>query len=812
MKKKTKDFEIKKNKEEDLSLKQLIFDKSNLYILICLFIVAILFIPTLNRPWLIYDERIIYDSFYFPLPSSFSELFEIINQIGSHFNVVSSNSLYSSNFIIRACPLTFVLYEFTSFIFKKNHVLFHLLSLTLHLINTCLFYLILKTCIRKNRFLLVILTLIWAVHPIMTESILLTTNFGATLSYLFFFGFLLDFLINRQKNNSLIRQIIIPAIYLIPLFTNEYIITLPLVFFIISFFETYKTNPLKKAFANTAKETRPYFTGLAIYLFFFLFKLNFRIVHSTVENQLLVLIERIFWLAPQIFFHHLKLVFYPKLLSTDQSLFVTLGKTIFSPYSVFCILFLFGWLFIPLILFINKRRFSNLFLISWTFFFALLPFLHILAPTYLLAAERYLYCPLALMIFGLSKILMDRAGQRPTPTIPIILSFILAVCFIRSYVRTLDWKENFTFLSSTFKVTKDPLLKATKLFMIAETVGLLDRTQPQISQKYFLSTIDFLNNAKKEILPLKLKYQKHLPLIIKSYGLDYDAILAKIAFLEVTTRCLKLNENYQVGLNILKPYMKRPQKLDPRIFEFYSNWLILDKKLAEAKTILEKSNSIYPHISSILMPLYDIATKYDKDEVQAEKYLSEALQFYPLDVSILGKAILFYQEQKNYLLAARYAYLYGLITQSKIAYGQALVNYLDGERPQDAGTVANKLIQIAPNDPESLYFISKYYYKINNKEKAISILSSAYALSLQSNTNKKLTFDIGHTLAKLYHLSGDNEQAISLAKNIFNFTGNDSESLIKLARLYKSLKLTEDFNHCVNKLQSLGKVITWQRS
>lgn len=801
-------MKIKKNTKEIKNN----FDKTNLYVLICLFIIAVLFIPTLNRPWLIYDERIIYDNFYFPLPSSFSEMFELINRVGSNFNILSSNSMYTSNFIIRACPLTFILYEFTSFIFKKSPVLFHLLSLSLHLINTCLFYLILKTCLRTNKFLMIILTLIWAVHPIMTESVLLTTNFGATFSYMFFFGFLLDFLINRQKNNSIIRQIIIPIIYLIPLFTNEYIITLPLTFFIISFYETYKTNSFKKALSKTLEETRPYFIGLIIYLFFFLFKLNFRIVNSTIENQFIVLIERIFWLAPQIFFHHVKLVFFPKLLSIDQSLFVTLGKTIFSPYSIFCILFLFSWLFIPLLLFISKRKFANLFLISWAFFLALLPFLHILAPTYLLAAERYLYCPLALLILGIAKILADKVDQKPIPAISILLSFILVFCFIRSYVRTLDWKENFTFLSSTLKVTKDPLLKATKLFMIAETASLFDRTQPQISQKYFLSTIDFLNNAKKEILLLKSKYEKNLPLVIKSYGLDYDSALAKIAFLEVTTRCLKLNEDYKVGLNILKPYMKSPQKLDPRIFEFYTSWLILDKKIVEAKTILEKANSIYPHISSILIPLYDIATKYDKDKVQAEKYLSEALKFYPVDISILGKAILFYQEQKNYLVAARYAYLYGLITQSKIAYGQALANYLDAERPKDAKKVVNKLIQIAPNDPESLYYISKYYYKINDKEKAISVLTTAYSLSLQSDTNTKLTFDTGHTLAKLYHLSGKNEQAIPLAKNIFIYTGNNSESLIKLAKLYKSLGLTEDFNHCVNKLQSLGKVITWQRN
>lgn len=789
--------------------------KKNLSLLICFFFVVVLFLPTLNRPWLIYDERIIYDSFYFPLTASFGDIFEIINKIGLNFNVLSSNSIYSSNYIIRTSPFGFLFCSIAGFIFKKNAFLFHLLNLTLHLINTGLFYFILRTISKKinqmsgftNEFLIVLLTSIWAVHPIMTESVLLTTNFGATLSYCFFFSFLLDFLVNKHKNNSLLRRTIIPLIFLIPMLTNEYIVTLPLVFFIVSFYDTYKNNSFQKAMKKSSEETIPYFIGLFAYMIFFLFLSSHRVIYSTLENQLIVLIERIFWLAPQIFFHLLKLVFYPKTLSIDQSLFVTVGKTLFSPYSVFCILFFFIFLFVPLIFFLTKRKFSNLFLISWSFFFALLPFLHIITPSYLLAAERYLYCPLALMIFGLSIILFKETNQKLTVITRTILSFVLVFCLIRSYVRTLDWKNNFTFINSTFKITKDPLLKSTKLFMLAEAVNLYGPSQAERANRYFLSTIDLLNEAKKETLKLKSKHQKNLPLVIKSYGLDYDSILAKIAFLEVTTRCLKLNENYHVGLDILKPYMKSPQKLDPRIFEYYTSWLILDKKIEEAKKILLKTNSIYSHISSILMPLYDIAMKYDNDKISAEKYLTDALKFYPLDISILGKAILFYQGQKNNFLAAEYAYLYGLITNSKIAYRQSLSNYTDAGSFRNAKKAIKKLIKIDPKDPESLYFISEYYHKTNDKQKALSILTDAYSISLQSGTNKKLTFDIGHTLAKLYHLLGNNEQAIPLAKNIYSFTGNDTESLIKLAKLYKSLGLKEDLNHCLGKLQALGKGI-----
>ena len=228
-KKKNKTISLEVTKETKISLKDLIFNTENINLLICLVIVLALFIPTLNRPWLTYDERIIYDSLYFPTPQSFGEIFEIFGNIGLNFNIISSNSIYSSNYISRGCPLSLILNLFTGLLFGKSPVLYHCFNLTLHLINICLFYSILRFCFSAhkqtnsfvNRCLLMISTLIWAVHPVMIESVLLSTNFGATFSYCFFFSFLLDFLINKAKNTSVIRECLIPIIFLIPMLTNE---------------------------------------------------------------------------------------------------------------------------------------------------------------------------------------------------------------------------------------------------------------------------------------------------------------------------------------------------------------------------------------------------------------------------------------------------------------------------------------------------------------------------------------------------------------------------------------------------------------
>lgn len=805
-----KNTNTKEIKNEKTKFKDLIFNPTNIYLLICLIIVCALFAPTLNRPWLTYDERIIYDSIYFIIPSSFSEIFELIEKFSGQFNIISSNSYYSSNYLIRTCPLSLVLNLFAGFFLGKNAFLFHSLNLILHLFNTCLFFFILKYLLQTSNslnkkwsnFLLTLSTITWAIHPIMVESVLLSTNFGATLSYSFFFSFLLDFLVNREKNNSLIRGFLIPVIFLIPMLANEYIVALPFILFIISLYESFKNHPFKKAFNNSLSETKSYFFGLILYLIFYSVFSSYRVISPINENQLVVFIERIFWLAPQIFIHFLKLVFYPAILSTDQTSFVHLGKTLFSPYAILCIVIFASWLFIPLYVFLTKKKISKIFLLSWTFFFSLLPFLHILTQSYLLAAERYLYIPLALLIFGIFKILLDKIENKKIfISSLLILTIISLACFTRSYFRTLDWKDNYSFITSTYNSTTSPLLKAIKLNLLSETIDIIDPKQISLLKDYYDEILKLLNKSTKENLALKAKFQDSLPAVIKAYGLDYESALAKTASIEATLRCFQLKEDHRIGIELLQPYINKPELLDPRIFQIYSSWLIQDKEIAKAKNTLLKANSTYPYVSPILTLLFDITKQYENNRKDAEKYLKEALKFYPFDTSILVRAVTFYEEQGNYFLVGRYSYLYGLLTHSKVAYDKALLNYSEVGAIRDGRITVNKLLKLAPNDPESLYYISDFYYKSNNKKQALTYLLKAYSIGLQKSSSPELLFNIGYTLSKLLLDLGNKEQAIALAKEIFTFAENDNKSLTRLARLYKSLDLQENFNVCLKKIK-----------
>ncbi len=706
------------------------FDIINL--LICLAVILLLFIPTLSRPWLIYDERATFDNSFFPSPASFSEIFEVFKEFGLNFNFISSNIIYSSNSVIRSSPISLILNTFISFFFKKNHIYYHLFILILHIINTFLIYFIIKSFIApedlskkqqsaerrfipnnnfSKRLILIFLSLIWAIHPVMIESVLLSTNFPRLLTYTFFFGFVLDFLKNRERNKTIKRWIIIPLLFLIPMFSTECMIVLPFVLFIIAFQESFQRENLKTSLKQSFKQTTPYFTGIIIYLIYFFFLSHIKTNQPLSSNELVVFLERVFWLSPQIFFHSLKLIFYPKILSIDQTLFVHLGKTLFDPYAIFCLIFLILWLFVPFYFFVFKRKFPDLFFMSWAFFFALLPFLHILMPSYALSTERYLYCPLAFLIFSLAKILSKNSRFAY-----LFLFILLMSCFIRTHYRTLDWKDNYSFINSTYKSAKDPLLKAIGLGMLAKAIIILEPAKTIEAKKYFIEVLELLKKARIENKKLKLKFQKSLPAVVKSYGLDYDSLLTKISYLEVSSRCLELNESPGIGIKILEPVMKKANKLDPRIFELYSHLLILENKYPEAKNILLRANSLYPHTQFILTKLFDLIVKYENNPLEAKKYLLDAINYYQYDIPTLTKTHDFYQSQGDLTKIARYAYLYGLRTNSKVAYQQALYLYLDRTDLNKAKNIVSKLLVIDKNDPKSIYLINLYFNKLKDKK------------------------------------------------------------------------------------------------
>jgi len=801
-----------------ISFSEILKDKTNIDFILCGIIILLLFIPSLARPWLFYDERIIYDSLYFPVARSFGEIVEIINEFGLNFNLVSSNMIYSSNYITRNAPFGQLLGLILSYIFNKSPILFHGFSLILHIINSFLLYLILKAFLKItiykekpisqfSRFLSAGLSLIWAIHPANVESVMLASNFGALFSYLFFFGFILEFLINRTGSQNLLRFILIPFLFLVPMLTNEYIVTLPFIIFTISFYLNFGQSKFLKALKLTFEESKPYLIGFIFFLYYFFFISNYKTNHLGTFNNLIVTLERIFWLAPQIFFHHIKLILFPKTLSIDQTLFVKLGETLSNPYSIFCMAFLTAWLLIPLIMLLTKKRFSNIFLMCCLFFLGLLPFLHILMPSYTLVAERYLYTAFALLIIGTSQIINSKINQHSKlairATMLTCLLFISVIAFARSFLRTQDWKNDYTFINATYKTSTDPLFKAMRLGMLAKTQSILSPGKTEETKQLFTKTLSLLEEAKNDI-KAKSGKQKKLPAVLKAYGLDYRSQLSKIAFLEASTRYLELHEDYKTGLAILEPFTKDILKLDPRIVELYVHLLLKNDEYTKARDVLIETDKNYPNTNFILGALIDVLYTNIKDSQATEQYLKKALNVFLYDNSILLKAVNFYQEEKKEAELARYSYLYGLRTGSKHSYIQSFASYLNINDLRNAKRAMDKMLVIDAFDPEGLYFVSKYYYQINDTQKALEYMVQSYENTKFIQTAPQIIFDITNNLAKLYvHLEMP-EQALRLKDELWSLAGNDRGNLIQVAQFLKLVKLDTELNRCIQKIKTLS--------
>jgi len=729
---------------------------------IILMIVFSFYFLTLNRSWIFYDERALYEELFAPIPASFNELIEIIKSFGINNNFSSINYLYSSNSVNRSNLLGIPLLLVLGLLFNHNPVFFHCLNLFFHLCNTVIVYLILRKILNKNEilfsFIRTLFTLLWALHPAHIESVVLSTNVGATLSYLVFFILLHDFIKNKDKNTSIKRKIILPFIFLIPMLLNEYIIALPVILMFYSLAENLKEKTFKAAIKNTFNVTLPYLTGLLLYLIYYLFS-GYKFFQSADFNPLISALERILWLSPQIFVHYLKLALFPINLSIDQTAFVKLGNSLFDGYPIFCFLFLMLWILIPAYLFLKKKISYSLFLSTGLFFISLIPFSQILSPTYCLCAERYLYTPVFFIIFGLS-VFSNKFLSKSTTYKKIMFLSLCCISLLffstKTYTRSNEWKDNFTLINSTVKSSPNALYKGFRLQTLAEVIinsGLENKYNPGI---YYLEAERSLFEA-QNLYENKIKNKLNQPIVLKSYGLDYISLAIKSTHLICTKAFITQTEDYKTYLDLLKPYLRHLDCFDPRTLELYANLLVKTDQINEAKKIFLYAYEKFPTSPFLIVSLIRFERDIEHDLNEAKKYLDFGLRLYPYSKDILFESLRYYQAENNLAEYARHAYLYGLRAHSEFTYQEALSGFLTLNNLDMAKQTINKLIALDDDDPMTLYLTASYYVKTQDYKSAINILNKAYEKVKDVPDKSKLMSDITNALAKLYSVTGNNE-------------------------------------------------------
>ena len=644
--------------------------KLNLEKLICFITVLIVFVfyaHTINYSWKHFDEDIIFRETILPIPGSFSEIFEIIKSFGLSNHFEASNPFYSNISNVRGTPVDVIFCLFIFWLFKKSALSYHFFILLLHLLNTCFCFLILnktslsfssKTAGNKRLFLVSIITLLWSLHPVNVESVLFVTNVGALVTYLFCFV-LFFYFINSTKPNGWI----IFFLYLFPLLLNEYTVTFPFVLtsYLIGIeLLQNKEAKFKDIFFRVVKKITPLLFALLIFVIYYV---SLAKISQATTSTIPVTLERIFWFFPQVFFHYVKLIFFPIQLSIDQSALVKFSTVLFEPYAIFCILLTFSFILLSI-------RTTGFFVLFVPFFLSLLPFLHIISPIYNMASERYLYFPLFFLLLGFANVLF-LFFQRGTPCrlwrasptagrAPTIMILLTIVCLFstQAYMRTLDWKDSISLLKSAIKIAPNNLFKALRQEMLSTSIKTLNGEIPiEEARQYTKRAIQSLKKAKKEF-KTHLKYQDKIPRVLKFYGLDPKTQIAKSAFLRAYCE-IDLMWNPNKAYKIISLYVKYLLPLDTQILDFYYKVLIFTKNYGEADEILKSSLSKNKISPILYIALSDFQELRYNDLKQAEHYLKEAYKYFPYDPLILYSLKRLNQKLNNLEQFAFFSYLFG---------------------------------------------------------------------------------------------------------------------------------------------------------
>src|SRR3989338_2901783 len=785
-----------------------------LYVFSSIGFVFFIYFFSLFREWQTFDERVFYNETLFPIPTNFSEVFEVIKTFVYNYHIESMNTFFSNFMTIRSNQLASIVIVFVSYLFKKSAFLYHLLQIIIHLSNTFLVWLIFnktsELILKKGNedklklILVSLITCIWAVHSANTEATLLVTNWDTILTYSFCLGFIYYEVSSLSDLKKKTKPIIIAILFCTLMFFTEYSYTLPLiVFFIVLAFSYKLKGNLKEAAKHSFYRSKPYFWGLVLYILFSLANPDSSITNLFTSHHfqspalknispIYIFLERNLWLVPQIFVQFIKLLFFPKTLSTYQSNLINLSETLFDTNSMLCFLAYATFLILPIILFFiskkNDMKYLSFFI--YAFFFSLFPFLHILLPTYCLSADRYCYFPLIFLLLILLNILLlilNNSKSVNSKILISVLSCLLLVLSVRTLIRIQEWHDSYSLYKSALKIEKNPLYKGQKLIVFADYVGAQGKQKEM--EDSLQESLKVLKKARKELKQAKKK-NSNQPITLKIYGLDYKSLILKSAYATATIRLDNYQEEAKSVLSFFEPYIKGRVYLGGiNQITFYANLLLKSGQAENTVNVLNYGLKMYPYSSSIISSLAEIYMSVKKDPDEAYKYLKVAYKYFTNDSVILYKLLRYYEVKNDLENQAKFAYLLGLRNHSAESYQRAVQIYLDLNKLAEAHKSLRKLAAIKSNDPITLLLTSRYLDLIGKREQIEGILKTAYALSKSqgSSENINVTKSILLSLINIYVHLGNHDDAKKYINEFENIKNLSEEDKIQLNRVKSAL-------------------------
>ena len=325
-------------------------------------------------------------------------------------------------------PLMMTFFSFVYQLFGPNPFFFHLFQLFFHILTAILVYLMFKHFFKEMTAFFI--ALIFLVHPAGVESV----AYISAVQDIFYvlFGILAFYIVIKNRAKFEFKNIfLINTLLFLSLLSKETAI----LFFIIIFIYQLIFDR-KFIFENLIFFMMT--VGIYALLRFALAGVFFTPYHNATIVQL-SLWQRIM-MIPAIFFYYLKLFFYPLDLAVMQHWVIrTLDFRMLLGSLSAGILALLLW----------KKRFNRNFIFFFLWFIiTIFPYLQIF-PLDMTVAERWFYLPVVGLL-GMMGAVWSKSGNK----LVIMGVIIIAIFSIRSFFRTMDWKNGLTLYGRDIKTSK----------------------------------------------------------------------------------------------------------------------------------------------------------------------------------------------------------------------------------------------------------------------------------------------------------------------------------------------------------------------
>ncbi|MBI3518380.1 MAG: tetratricopeptide repeat protein [Bacteroidetes bacterium] len=378
------------------------------------------------------------------------------NSYVHHFSFENIRHIFLGKTTDLFVPLTVFSYLIEYSLFGANPKAFHAVNLLLHCINALLLLHILLNLRIKNKSLIHLLIVFFAIHPLVTESVCWITERKDVLYCLFYFLSAIQFL-NYDHSKQLKHLLLCLLYFILACLSKPMAVSLPFLFTLYLIYSSYKLD---------FKKLVPLLPFYGISAFFSIVSINAIASLGSVKSNL---VEYGFLKKTALVVSEIGYYFFKPFMPVNQSLFHLFPKNTELLSNTSILLFLILGLvasIICLYLGIYKKQRLVLFLfLAWLIFLA--PILQIYSNTHSYVSERYFYMSIVFPI-GITFLVLEYY-QIKLLAQQYVLVLLIFVFTLLTFNRSRIWKNTKTLFESELKQNPENAYALNNLGMYYNT-------------------------------------------------------------------------------------------------------------------------------------------------------------------------------------------------------------------------------------------------------------------------------------------------------------------------------------------------------